>query len=107
MLIASMSANIDPTPVLRRFIDETYRLATGLVEHSMKADLREADASLAERDYYRSCLAALEARAAYEEDGGPTRLNGRAGLALCRCFREVFPTAPPGFEHVGRGGKSL
>ena len=29
-------------------------------------------------------------------------LHEQEGLALCAIFREAYPTAPPGFERVGR-----
>lgn len=106
MLVAILSHDMDPTHGIKQFISETGEIAGVGVELMVGTWLRNAVQSLRAGDFYEACLDALEARARCEGDEGPERLNGRAGHALCACFRRVFPAAPPGFERIGRSGKT-
>ena len=109
MYVALQQLDTAGEAVIEQALDGFLRDTRGLVE-AMEDDvakraarklLRDAWESLRHSGHWNACVAALSARAPAMGLEGPER-DEWAGRDLCLWIRAACPTAPNGFEKIGR-----
>lgn len=108
MFVSIMNASWDLRLPIAVFLTETR---TVLVDQTLDDDhyahelLREAWTHFRDGDDWAAVVEAISARVYAKFDEIAARkieLHEVEGRNLCVIFRESYPTAPPGFEKVGR-----
>jgi hypothetical protein len=94
--------------VINAFAAETCELLQKTTDREIAAAVREhiggaRRAFFDDECSYKACLRLLEAHARHRDLVGPDRLEV-VGKAFCDCIRRVYPSAPRGFEKIGRTG---
>ena len=103
MYVAILNAGWDLRIPVALFLNESryIHMTKGRLKRQAVDKLRAAWRSFADGNEWGAIVACIWARVLAGEEVRPD-LHEVEGRPLCVVFREAYPTAPPGFERVGR-----